>query len=124
LVPAHPEIGAMSGDFWIKLDELIASSEIVIDRPKGTAHPRYPDLIFPLDYGYLEGTTGGGDGIDVWLGTAGHQRLTAIAGTVDMKKRDAEIKLIIGCTEAEIAVIEKCHSGRYMSCIIIRREGD
>ena len=36
----------------------------------------------------------------------------------------SEIKLIIGCTEAEIVTIEKCHNGRYMSCIIIRREGD
>jgi inorganic pyrophosphatase len=109
--------------FWSRLDELIGSSEIIIDRPKGTRHPRYPDLVFPLDYGYLKGTTGGdGDGVDVWMGTAGHRNLTAIASTVDMKKRDAEIKLIIGCTEEEIAVIEKCHSGRYMSCIIIRRE--
>ena len=115
----------MSKDFWTRLDELIVSSEIVIDRPKGTAHERYPDLIFPLDYGYLEGTTGGdGDGIDVWLGTAGHRHLTAIASTVDMKKRDAEIKLIIGCTEAEIAVIEDFHNGYYMSAIIISRESD
>ncbi len=113
----------MKNLFWTRLDELIESSEIVIDRPKGTRHPRYPDLVFPLDYGYLKGTTGGdGDGIDVWLGTAGHRQLTAIAGTVDMKKRDAEIKLIIGCTGEEIGIIEKCHSGKYMSCIIIRRK--
>ena len=125
MVPTHSETIAMRRDFWTKLDGLIASSEIIIDRPKGTKHPKYPDLIFPLDYGYMEGTTGGdGDGIDVWLGTAGHRQLTAIACTVDMKKKDAEIKLIIGCTEAEIVIIEKCHSGRYMSCIIIRREGD
>ena len=125
MVPAYPETIAMRRDFWTKLDGLIASSDIFIDRPKGTKHPKYPDLIFPLDYGYMEGTTGGdGDGIDVWLGTAGHRQLTAIACTVDMKKKDAEIKLIIGCTEAEIVIIEKCHSGRYMSCIIIRREGD
>jgi inorganic pyrophosphatase len=110
-------------EFWTRLDELIKSSEIVIDRPKGTAHPRYPDLIFPLDYGYLKGTTGGdGDGIDVWLGAAAHRKLTAIVCTVDMKKRDAEYKLIIGCTEPEIGIIEKFHNGKYMSCITIRRE--
>jgi len=109
--------------FWSRLDELIKSSEIVIDRPKGTRHPRYPDLIFPLDYGYLKGTTGGdGDGIDVWRGAAGHRKLTAIACTVDMKKKDAEIKLIIGCTDEEISIIEKFLNGFYMSAIIIRRE--
>jgi inorganic pyrophosphatase len=108
--------------FWSRLDELIKSSEIVIDRPKGTAHPRYPDLIFPLDYGYLKGTTAvDGNAIDVWRGSAGHLKLTAVACTVDVKKKDAEIKLIIGCTEKEINIIEKHHSGKYMSCIIIRR---
>ncbi len=113
----------MEKRFWSRLDELIKSSEIVIDRPKGTRHPRYPDLIFPLDYGYLKGTIGGdGDGIDVWQGTAGHHKLTAIACTVDMKKRDGEIKLIIGCTDEEIAIIEECHNNLFMSGIIIRRD--
>lgn len=115
----------MKTEFWSRLDELIKSLEIVIDRPKGTAHSRYPDLVFPLDYGYLKGTTGGdGDGIDVWIGSAKHRNLAAIASTVDMKKKDAEIKLIIGCTEDDIRVIEKCHSGAYMSCIITIRGTD
>lgn len=111
--------------FWSRLDELIKTSEIVIDRPKGTAHPRYPDLIFPLDYGYLKGTTAiDGSGIDVWLGTAGHNRLTAIGCTVDTYKKDAEIKLIINCTDAEIGIVDRCQNGQVMSAIIIRREGD
>jgi inorganic pyrophosphatase len=108
--------------FWSRLDELIKSSEIVIDRPKGSRHPRYPDLIFPLDYGYLKGTVGGdGDGIDIWMGTAPHRKLTAIASTVDMNKRDAEIKLIIGCTDEEIAIVRDFHNTKYMSDIIIER---
>ena len=114
--------GHMEKLFWTRLDELINNSEVVIDRPKGTAHPKFPDLIFPLDYGYLKGTSGGdGNGIDVWRGTAGHFKLTAVTCTVDIKKKDAEIKLIIGCTDKEIAIIEKFYSGRYMSAIIIRR---
>ena len=55
-------------DFWRALDALVAGSEIVIDRPRGSAHPRYPDVIYPLDYGYLAGTRAAdGDGIDVRL---------------------------------------------------------
>jgi inorganic pyrophosphatase len=109
-------------EFWTRFDDLIKTSEIVFDRPKGTPHPGYPDLIFPLDYGYLKGVKGGdGDGIDIWRGTAKPQKLTAVVCTLDMKKRDAEYKLIIGCTEEEIGIIEKFHSGRHMSCIIIRR---
>jgi inorganic pyrophosphatase len=108
--------------FWLRLDELIESSEMIIDRPKGTRHPRYPDLVFPLDYGYLKGTTGGdGDGIDVWRGTARHRELTAIVVTVDIKKRDAETKLIIGCKPEEIEIIKQCHNNQYMSGIIVTR---
>ena len=113
----------MERKFWSRLDELIASSEIVIDRPKGTRHPQYPDLIFPLDYGYLEGTTTiDGNGIDIWWGSAEHRQLTAIACTVDMKKRDAEIKLLIGCTDEEIEIINKCHNSQFQSAVIIKRD--
>lgn len=29
------------------------------DRPLGTSHPRHPDLIYPINYGYAEGIMGG-----------------------------------------------------------------
>ena len=39
-----------------------------IDRPKGTAHPDYPEMIYPLNYGYVEGITGGdGEEQDVYV---------------------------------------------------------
>jgi inorganic pyrophosphatase len=109
-------------EFWSRLEELLASHELVLDRPRGTAHPRYPDLIFPLDYGYLAGTSGGdGQGIDVWRGSADHTDLVAIVCTVDMKKRDAEYKLIVGATGDDLRTIEAFHSGRYQSSILVRR---
>ena len=46
-----------NSEFWNALDELVANSEIVIDRPKGTAHPKYPNFIYRLDYGYLKDTS-------------------------------------------------------------------
>jgi len=56
--------------FWQTMTELAATNPILLDRPKGTVHPRYTDLIYPLDYGYLENTSAGdGDGIDVWIGS-------------------------------------------------------
>jgi inorganic pyrophosphatase len=108
--------------FWQRLDDLIASSKIVIDRPKDKPHPRWPEMIFPLDYGYLESTTAmDGGGIDLWVGSAAHRNLTAIVCTIDIKKKDSEIKLLIGCTEAETAIIEKFHNQYYQSGILIRR---
>lgn len=31
----------------------------VMDRPLGTAHPRYPDMIYPVNYGYVPGLMAG-----------------------------------------------------------------
>ena len=92
--------------FWKTLTELITANKIILDRPKGAVHPRYPDLIYPLDYGYLENTTAGdGDGIDVWLGSGNGKTLTGILCTFDKLKRDAEIKLLIGCTREDVQTI-------------------
>ena len=44
-------------EFWNALDELVETSEIVIDRPKGSIHPRFPDFIYRVDYGYLRDTS-------------------------------------------------------------------
>lgn len=43
-------------NFFKKLDELVQENGITVDRPKGTSHPRFPDLIYPIDYGYVNGT--------------------------------------------------------------------
>ena len=110
--------------FWITLDDLVGSCELVIDRPKGSAHPRYPDLIYPLDYGYLAGTQASdGGGIDVWVGSEVNAGVIGIVATVDLKKRDAEIKILLGCTEEEIASVLAVHNDRWMSGVLVRRAG-
>lgn len=92
--------------FWQTLTELATTGSIILDRPKGTAHPRYPELIYPLNYGYLENTSAGdGDSIDVWMGSKGEKILTGILCTFDKLKRDAEIKLLIGCTLQDVETI-------------------
>lgn len=92
--------------FWQTFAALIETNQIIVDRPKGSAHPRYPDLIYPLDYGYLENTSAGdGDGIDVWLGSTATKTLTGILCTFDRLKRDAEIKLLLGCTREDVETI-------------------
>ena len=108
--------------FWSALDALAGSSEIVIDRPKGTAHPKYPDFIYKVDYGYLKDTSSmDGTGIDVWVGTNG-KNIDAIMCIVDLMKRDSEIKILMGCTEEEKAIIYETHNEtKYMKGILIRR---
>ena len=42
--------------------------EIKIDRPLGSAHPKHPDLIYPVNYGFIPGVFGGdGEEMDVYL---------------------------------------------------------
>ncbi len=109
-------------DFWKALDNLIDNSEIVIDRPKGTLHPKYPNVIYQVDYGYLRGTSSmDGSGIDVWVGS-GEKRIVAIMCTVDLMKKDSEIKILIGCTEEEMMKVYQTHNEtQYMKGILIRR---
>ena len=112
----------MNAEFWAALDELMAYSEIVIERPKGTAHPKYPNFIYQIDYGYLKGTSSmDSEGIDVWVGS-GERKIDAIMCTVDLLKTDSEIKLLIGCTEEEKAIVYKTHNEtQFMKGILIRR---
>ena len=132
-----------NSDFWKALETLVAKSEIIIDRPKGSNHPKYTEFTYPLNYGYLKGTTAmDGGGIDVWRGsvsgsgkksgarkggffegkTTEGAELDAIMCIVDLMKRDSEIKLLIGCTEEEKALVCKMHNEtEFMKGIMIRR---
>ena len=111
-------------EFWAALDKLVAGSSIIIDRPKGSAHPRYTEYIYPLDYGYLDGTTSNdGEGVDVWLGTDPAGRLAAVICTVDLDRGDAELKLMVGCTAEEKDYIERFYNEwPCMGAQIIERE--
>ena len=101
---------------------MVADNALVIDRPRGSHHPRYPEVVYPLDYGYLKGTTGGdGSEIDVWRGSLSGNDLIAVICTVDIMKVDAEIKLLVGCTESEIDVVNRFLNNDYMSAIVVRR---
>ena len=111
-----------SDAFWSALDKLVTESKIIIDRPKSSRHPQYPDCIYLVDYGYLENTSSmDGGGIDVWKGTHGKD-IDAIICTIDLLKRDSEIKILIGCTEGETRLILESHNNsEYMKGILVRR---
>lgn len=109
--------------FWQAIDDLLISSEIIIDRPKGSAHPKFPDFIYKVDYGYLKNTASmDGGGIDVWVGSSPGRYADAIMVIVDLMKRDSEIKILVSCTEAEKEIIRQTHNETpNMKGILIRR---
>ncbi len=109
-------------DFWEALEQLVASSSVVIDRPRGSAHPRYPQIIYPLDYGYLKDTyTGDSNGIDCWQGSLPERRVTGVVYTVDTYKRDMEAKILLGCTRDEMQTILATHRTGAQAAMLVER---
>lgn len=110
-------------EFWVFLDRLVAEHTLVLDRPRGSAHPRFPALIYPLDYGYLENTTTvDGGGIDVWRGSLPEASLNAVMLTVDLFKNDAELKLLLGCTAEEERLLLDFSNDFAMRAMILHRQ--
>ena len=107
---------------WGLWERLIRTRGVVIDRPRGSAHPRYPDMIYPLDYGYIPGTVGGdGAEVDVFAGTA-PTGLQAALLTSDALKGDRELKLLWNMTAAEIVAARDFLAGGAMRVKLSRRE--
>ena len=117
------QVSSTTDDFWRALDELVAQSEVIIDRPRGTTHPRYPNMRYEVDYGYLAGTRAvDGGGVDVWRGSDPAGTIDAVVCTVDLVKRDAEVKVLIGCTEEEKEALLRFHNNSScMKGILVRR---
>jgi len=110
--------------FWEEMLRLTKTHSIIIDRPKGQPHPRHPEMIYPLDYGYIENTSASdGGGIDVWVGSLKTKKLTGILCTFDTLKRDAEIKFLLGCTADDVETIINFH-GPAMKILYIQKPED
>ena len=59
--------------------------------------------------------------IDVWVGS-GEKKIDAIMCIVDLRKKDSEIKILVGCTEEEKLEVYKTHNEtQYMKGVLIRR---
>ena len=100
-----------SNDFWNLLDKLFIEHNLIIDRPKGSTHPHYKNFVYPLDYGYLEGTSSqDGDGIDVWVGSSQSKQVVGIISSVDYVKKDSEIKILYACKKNEIKIVFNQHN--------------
>jgi inorganic pyrophosphatase len=108
--------------FWVRLDEFVASHHIRVDRPKGLSYTEEPDLVYPLDYGFLEGTlSGDGAEVDVWVGSLSGGTVTGLLVTVDEKKHDAELKVLVGCTGEEARQVLAIHNRGMQSAILVQR---
>lgn len=70
---------------------------VVIDRPMGSAHPRHPDMIYPVHYGYILGMLAeDGEEQDVYLLGVEHTVKEYRAQVIGIIRRrdDVEDKLV------------------------------
>ncbi len=128
VVPGEAAPAAASGPpgwvDWEMWDGFIAMNGITIERPSGSAHPRYPDIIYPIDYGFVNGTLANdGEEVDIFVGTARSSGadtdvasgglavrdiasgLVAAVFTHDPRKGDREVKFLYACTPREIYLV-------------------
>jgi coenzyme F420-0:L-glutamate ligase/coenzyme F420-1:gamma-L-glutamate ligase len=112
-------------EFWEFLDSLVALCTVVIDRPRGSRHPSWDDLIYPLDYGYLEGTrSADGSPVDVWVGSLTPAGVDAVIISVDLFKRDAEYSILLGCSPADQQTILDFSNSGLMRVYLLPRRPD
>ena len=112
-----------NSEFWEYLERIVKENEIVIDRPKGTAHPKYKNIVYIADYGYIKNTKSmDGGGIDVFIGSEVNKNIDAIICTIDMVKKDSEIKILIGCNEKEkLDIYNFLNNSDFFKAILINR---
>ena len=87
---------------WAGWEQLIEQNGLTIDRPYQSHHPRYPEIVYPMDYGYVNGTlSSDGAEVDVFRGSS-RSGLAAVLLTRDHRQGDREANLLYNCRPEEI----------------------
>lgn len=102
--PLELELDALlAATSWQDLSHLVATHPFVLERPKGQPHPSLPHILYPFDYGYLEGTCGlDGEPVDLVKGSQEGLGLVGLIATADRVKGDRELKLLVDCHPLEV----------------------
>lgn len=108
--------------FWQKLDILVMSSDMAVEREKDSHHPDYGNMIYPVDYGYIRSDSRDNKKIGFFRGSNETYQVQAIAVCADILKKDLEVKLLFGCSEDEInSIMLFLNQSDFQKCILIRR---
>ncbi len=103
---------------WAAWEELIRQHGLTIDRPRLSVHPVWRDIIYPMDYGYINDTASTDrEGVDVFVGTK-PLGLVGLIMTHDYRRGDREVKLLFNCAPCEIYL---AHG--FINCDRVHMEG-
>lgn len=90
---------------WQAWERAIAEKGITLDRPQFSRHPDHAEIVYPIDYGFVNETPGeDGQELDVFVGKT-PTGLVAYERTVDRRKGDTEIKLLYNCSPQEVYLV-------------------
>lgn len=107
--------------FWQKIDTLYLSGDLEIHRPKGSTHPVYSNLVYPVDYGYITDVTVD-ERICVYKGTSQTNQIGAMVVCIDILKKDIEVKFLLSCTEEEtLEILRFVNQTDFQKSIIVSR---
>ncbi|MCH4266717.1 MAG: Inorganic pyrophosphatase [Solobacterium sp.] len=109
--------------FWQKVDTLFLSSNLNIIHKKGETHPRFKNMIYPVNYGKLEDTAETGNtGISIYLGSGSHSVVTALIIAADILEKSLDVKILVGCTDEETEdVLRFLNQTDYQKTVLVRR---
>ena len=82
---------------------------VTIDRPLGSTHPEYRKMVYPVNYGYIEGTKApDGEEVDAYVLGVGDpiERFKGICVAVIHRRNDKDDKLVV-IPKGEKYTIEK-----------------
>jgi inorganic pyrophosphatase len=109
-------------EFWQYMERMVKSTSITIDRKKGSSHPRFKQVKYPVDYGFLDETFSiDGSGVDIWLGSGSSAHVNGCFITVDLENADCEVKIVLGCSNEEIRLLKAFHNNGGMRAKYINR---
>lgn len=109
--------------FWQKLDSIYFASSIVITQPLGSTHSTFTNLVYPVDYGYLNDTLSQDlMGISIYKGKGSAYSVEAILVAADILKKDIEVKLLVGCGQEEVdQILRFVNQTEFQKTILVRR---
>lgn len=109
--------------FWQKLDTILLSSSIVIDFPKGTHHPVFTALTYPVDFAHLEDAFENTNSrrLSVYRGSGEH-KVVGIVISADVLEKECFVTVLVGCDEKERHdVLEFMNQMECQKCIYVTR---
>ena len=109
--------------FWQKIDSIFLASAVVITQPAGSSHPDYQNLVYPVDYGYLNETLSQDSlGISIYKGSISTHIIDAMLVSADILKKDIEVKLLLGCNAEEVdKILRFVNQTEFQKTILVRR---